>query len=328
MVEQRRACLGQLVQHERTTGDLGEDGEQPGAGRGLQNPIGRRDGRRGGDREAKRDRRRELLERLALLGATRVGGEKARDLREHRQCGGRRRRLYGEALCRICGGTAPSPPHRRRRRFSNPRRRPHRRRRRPPPSRCAGYWRRCGDHVRDREGEAARPGRWRRMQLQAMAQPKRATAELEGFVMKGTSGERERAEPPGALSRPDQLKPVPADLSLSSRCSPHGAPPRDARFPRRIRDHDGLLKRQRPAQWPGVLGMDGEASGTTFAAPLQAVTRRRSRPARRILRRRCFPRHRRGRRAAPWSPQRCRRRLCRRVRPPACAAVQGASRCR
>ena len=86
----RRACLGQLVQHERTAGDLGEDGEQPGAGRGFQNPIGCRDGRRGGDREAKRDRRRELLERLALLGATRVGGEKARDLREHRQCGGRR----------------------------------------------------------------------------------------------------------------------------------------------------------------------------------------------------------------------------------------------
>ena len=45
----------------------------------------------------------------------------------------------------------------------------------------------------------------------------RAAAELEGFVMKGTSGERERAEPPGALSRPDRLKPVPAGLSLSSR---------------------------------------------------------------------------------------------------------------
>jgi len=43
----------------------------------------------------------------------------------------------------------------------------------------------------------------------------RAAAELEGFVMKETSGERERAEPAGALSRPDRLKPVPADLSLS-----------------------------------------------------------------------------------------------------------------
>ena len=44
MVKQRRACLGQLVQGERTTGDLGEDGEQPGAGRGFQHVIGRRDG--------------------------------------------------------------------------------------------------------------------------------------------------------------------------------------------------------------------------------------------------------------------------------------------
>jgi hypothetical protein len=90
VVEQRRACLGQLVQHERTAGDLGEDGEQSGAGRGFQHVIGRRNGRRGRDREAKRDRRRELLQRLALLGATRVGREKARDLREHGQCGGRR----------------------------------------------------------------------------------------------------------------------------------------------------------------------------------------------------------------------------------------------
>jgi hypothetical protein len=27
LVEQRCACLGQLVQHDRATGDLGEDGE-------------------------------------------------------------------------------------------------------------------------------------------------------------------------------------------------------------------------------------------------------------------------------------------------------------
>ena len=42
----------------------------------------------------------------------------------------------------------------------------------------------------------------------------RAAAELEGFVMKRTSGEQERAEPLGALSRPDRLKPVAAGLSL------------------------------------------------------------------------------------------------------------------
>ena len=52
--------------------------------------------------------------------------------------------------------------------------------------------------------------------------------------MKETSGERERAEPPGALSRPDRLKPVPADLSLSSRRRLHGAPPRDPRVARGV----------------------------------------------------------------------------------------------
>jgi hypothetical protein len=36
-----------------------------------------------------------------------------------------------------------------------------------------------------------------------------------GFIgMKGTSGEPERVEPRGALSRPQRLKPVPAILSL------------------------------------------------------------------------------------------------------------------
>src|SRR6185437_13692694 len=43
-------------------------------------------------------------------------------------------------------------------------------------------------------------------------------------------------EPPEALSRPDRLKPVPAVLSLSSRRRLHGAPPRDARVVRRVRE--------------------------------------------------------------------------------------------
>ena len=42
-----------------------------------------------------------------------------------------------------------------------------------------------------------------------------AAAEAEMIVMEETSGERERAEPPGALST-RRLKPVPAVLSLSS----------------------------------------------------------------------------------------------------------------
>ena len=41
---------------------LGEDGEQPGAGRGLQHTVGRRDRCCCRDGEAERDRRRELLD--------------------------------------------------------------------------------------------------------------------------------------------------------------------------------------------------------------------------------------------------------------------------
>ena len=92
MVQQPGARLGQFVENERAAGELGEDGEQSGAGRRLQHEIGRRDRGGGAGREAERDRRRELLKRLALLGAARMGGEKARDLGQHRQQGGGRRR--------------------------------------------------------------------------------------------------------------------------------------------------------------------------------------------------------------------------------------------
>ena len=84
VIEQRRAGLGQLVQDQRAAGQLGEDGEQSGAGRRLEHPIGGRDGGGGARRDPERDGRRELLERLALLGAASVGGEKIRDLRQHR----------------------------------------------------------------------------------------------------------------------------------------------------------------------------------------------------------------------------------------------------
>ena len=90
MVEQRRASLGQLVQHQRAAGDLGENGEQPDASGRLQHAVGRRNACGRAGRNAKRDRGRELLERLALHGAARMGGEEVRDLRQHRQQGGRR----------------------------------------------------------------------------------------------------------------------------------------------------------------------------------------------------------------------------------------------
>jgi hypothetical protein len=39
--QQAGAGVGQLVEDERAAGDLGEDGEQAGAGRRLQHPVGR-----------------------------------------------------------------------------------------------------------------------------------------------------------------------------------------------------------------------------------------------------------------------------------------------
>jgi hypothetical protein len=90
MGEQAGAYLGQLVEHERGSGQLGKDGEQPGPGRWFKDTVGRRDRCRGTDCQAERERRRELLERLALPGAPRVGREQVRHLRQHlQQRGGR-----------------------------------------------------------------------------------------------------------------------------------------------------------------------------------------------------------------------------------------------
>jgi hypothetical protein len=74
MLQQAGAAFRKFVENEQGAGKLSENGEQAGSCRGLQHQIGRRD--RGGDarRETERDRRRELLQRLALFGAARMGG--------------------------------------------------------------------------------------------------------------------------------------------------------------------------------------------------------------------------------------------------------------
>ena len=90
MAQQPGARLGQLIENERPAREFGEDGEQAGAGRRFQHEIGARDRGGGAGREAEGDRRRELLKRLAFLGAARVGGQKGRDLGQHRQYGGGR----------------------------------------------------------------------------------------------------------------------------------------------------------------------------------------------------------------------------------------------
>ena len=50
--EKPGAGLGEFVEHERGAGELGEDREQAGAGRGLEHEIGRRDRGGGAGREA------------------------------------------------------------------------------------------------------------------------------------------------------------------------------------------------------------------------------------------------------------------------------------
>ena len=78
--EQSRAGLRQLVQGQSAARELGEDGEQARAGRRLEHEIGRADRSSAGGDKPERDRRRELLQRLALFGTSRVCRKKRRDL--------------------------------------------------------------------------------------------------------------------------------------------------------------------------------------------------------------------------------------------------------
>ena len=66
--------------------------------------------------------------------------------------------------------------------------------------------------------------------------------------MKGTSGEPGGDRAAGALSRPDRLNPVPAKLSLSRRRCLHGASPRDALLPRRVREPQQQIAVARPGR--------------------------------------------------------------------------------
>ena len=95
-------ALGKLVENERGAGEFSEDGKKAGAGRRLQNDVG------GGDRGSdagdvcQSDRRGELLEGFTFLGPTCLCRKEARNPQQHRQHGGRRRRLGAH------GGAIPS----------------------------------------------------------------------------------------------------------------------------------------------------------------------------------------------------------------------------
>ena len=66
------ARVGDLVQDEPRFGELGENRQQPGAGRWFQHEVGRGERGRFGCHETERNRRRELLEALGFLGPSRV----------------------------------------------------------------------------------------------------------------------------------------------------------------------------------------------------------------------------------------------------------------
>ena len=101
LVQQPGASLGQFVQDEPAACELREDREQPGPCRGLEHDIGRSDcGRRGGN-EGKLDRRGELLQCLALLGSTCMGGQKSSDLAQHLQHARRRRGLGADGWAEL-----------------------------------------------------------------------------------------------------------------------------------------------------------------------------------------------------------------------------------
>ena len=142
---------------EPAAGEFGMDGEEPGAGRGLQHDVGGRDRRGRARDEAELDRRGELLERLALFGAARMGRNERRQLGQHAEERGWRGSSLAHGPARTCAGTGSAPPRRRRRRSSRSRRPRHRRRRKPLSSRREAHVHQLTGRVRGRRGATRRP---------------------------------------------------------------------------------------------------------------------------------------------------------------------------
>ena len=82
-VEQAGARVGEFVQDQAAARELGVDGKQARAGRRLEHDVGGHDRCRDARDEPEPDGRRELLERLALLGPPRVRRQQRRHLSQH-----------------------------------------------------------------------------------------------------------------------------------------------------------------------------------------------------------------------------------------------------
>ncbi len=91
--EQARPGRGQLVERQPAAPELGEDGEEPRAGRGLEHEVAGLDVCGRHDRPAEFDRGGELLEGRALLRAPGLRRQHRRELRQERQHPLRRARL-------------------------------------------------------------------------------------------------------------------------------------------------------------------------------------------------------------------------------------------
>ena len=86
--EQLGAPVAQFVERQLGARDLGEDGEQPGAGRRFEHKVSGSEPRGARGDPGERGRCRELLERLAFLRPPRLAGQEPGDLADHGQLSG------------------------------------------------------------------------------------------------------------------------------------------------------------------------------------------------------------------------------------------------
>ena len=91
--EEIGANVGEFVERKRHAVPLGENRQQPRASRRLENDVALNDCTRDRRDEAEAERRRELLIRLALIGAARLRRQQACDARQHSEEARRRRSL-------------------------------------------------------------------------------------------------------------------------------------------------------------------------------------------------------------------------------------------
>ena len=214
--ENAGTAVGELVEDERSAGELGEDGQETGAGRWFQRDVCRFDRCRYAGNKCQPDRRRELLQGFAFLGAACLGRKESGDPHQHRQHGRRRRRLgaYGGAMPpqeqdggRLAGVVSGLPV---------------------PGTTCIGAAERRLHGVAQNSGIDATSLFEIGQKLSCSAnnrgcdgcggthrERRGAGAADERFGHEGCLSESgEWAEPPGTLLAPPRLKPFPAHLSL------------------------------------------------------------------------------------------------------------------